>query len=277
MGAGGGRLGRRAHAQPAAGRGRLGRLLAHRRLHAQKAVAKAHGLGKNEELLGWLYVGGKPPRARAGPPQGRRRPRARLADAALTKPAGASARGRRRHGTVATTTDAGRPATIASSCSEARARRRRPQRVERDRRAELADDGAEPEQQHAGVLHERRRQEDVDDADRAAEVQPGLGREARGRARRRRRGCRRRSRGRPCRRRSSRGSRSAACRRAAAAARWSPAATRCRRPSGSGSTSIHSGMPLERVADQRDRRPPPAPAPRPRRGRMVTATTPAGP
>jgi nitroreductase len=31
-----------------------------------KAVAKAHGLGKNEELLGWLYVGGKPPRARAG-------------------------------------------------------------------------------------------------------------------------------------------------------------------------------------------------------------------
>ena len=31
-----------------------------------KAVAKMHGLGKNEELLGWLYVGGKPPRARAG-------------------------------------------------------------------------------------------------------------------------------------------------------------------------------------------------------------------
>ena len=25
-----------------------------------KAVAKAHGLHKNEELLGWLYVGGKP-------------------------------------------------------------------------------------------------------------------------------------------------------------------------------------------------------------------------
>lgn len=25
-----------------------------------KAVAKAHDLGKNEELLGWLYVGGKP-------------------------------------------------------------------------------------------------------------------------------------------------------------------------------------------------------------------------
>lgn len=25
-----------------------------------KAVAKAHGLGKNEKLLGWLYVGGKP-------------------------------------------------------------------------------------------------------------------------------------------------------------------------------------------------------------------------
>jgi nitroreductase len=29
-----------------------------------KAVAKAHGLEKNEELLGWLYVGGKPPRSR---------------------------------------------------------------------------------------------------------------------------------------------------------------------------------------------------------------------
>lgn len=28
-----------------------------------KAVAKAHGLKKNEELLGWLYVGGKPDRA----------------------------------------------------------------------------------------------------------------------------------------------------------------------------------------------------------------------
>lgn len=31
-----------------------------------KPVAKAHGLGKNEQLLGWLYVGGKPPRARVG-------------------------------------------------------------------------------------------------------------------------------------------------------------------------------------------------------------------
>jgi len=30
-----------------------------------KAVAKAHGLGKNEELLGWLYVGGKPSRKRS--------------------------------------------------------------------------------------------------------------------------------------------------------------------------------------------------------------------
>lgn len=30
-----------------------------------KAVAKAHGLTKNEELLGWLYVGGKPNRSRA--------------------------------------------------------------------------------------------------------------------------------------------------------------------------------------------------------------------
>lgn len=29
-----------------------------------KAVAKAHGLAENEELLGWLYVGGKPPRTR---------------------------------------------------------------------------------------------------------------------------------------------------------------------------------------------------------------------
>jgi nitroreductase len=31
-----------------------------------KAVAKAHGLEKNEELLGWLYVGGKPPTRRLG-------------------------------------------------------------------------------------------------------------------------------------------------------------------------------------------------------------------
>ncbi|MET0812993.1 MAG: nitroreductase family protein [Microbacterium sp.] len=29
-----------------------------------KAVAKAHGLGKDEALLGWLYVGGKPVRTR---------------------------------------------------------------------------------------------------------------------------------------------------------------------------------------------------------------------
>lgn len=31
------------------------------------AVAKAHGLGKNEELLGWLYIGGKPDTTRLGP------------------------------------------------------------------------------------------------------------------------------------------------------------------------------------------------------------------
>jgi nitroreductase len=31
-----------------------------------KPVAKAHGLGKNEVLLGWLYVGGKPAEARPG-------------------------------------------------------------------------------------------------------------------------------------------------------------------------------------------------------------------
>ncbi|GGH43770.1 nitroreductase family protein [Microbacterium album] len=29
-----------------------------------KAVAKAHGLARNERLLGWLYVGGKPERSR---------------------------------------------------------------------------------------------------------------------------------------------------------------------------------------------------------------------
>jgi nitroreductase len=34
-----------------------------------KAVARAHGLKKNEELLGWLYVGGKP-----GKSPGRRKP-----------------------------------------------------------------------------------------------------------------------------------------------------------------------------------------------------------
>ncbi|WP_047521488.1 nitroreductase family protein [Microbacterium sp. ZOR0019] len=31
-----------------------------------KAVAKVHGLGKDEELLGWLYVGGKPEGKKAG-------------------------------------------------------------------------------------------------------------------------------------------------------------------------------------------------------------------
>ncbi len=31
-----------------------------------KAVAKAHGLKKNEELLGWLYVGKKPANTRGG-------------------------------------------------------------------------------------------------------------------------------------------------------------------------------------------------------------------
>ena len=31
-----------------------------------KAVRKAHGLKKGEELLGWLYVGGKPGNARTG-------------------------------------------------------------------------------------------------------------------------------------------------------------------------------------------------------------------
>ncbi|QTV80017.1 nitroreductase family protein [Microbacterium sp. NIBRBAC000506063] len=35
-----------------------------------KKVAKAHGLQKNEALLGWLYVGGKP----AGKSAGRRKP-----------------------------------------------------------------------------------------------------------------------------------------------------------------------------------------------------------
>lgn len=35
-----------------------------------KAVAKAHGLKKSEELLGWLYVGGKPSRKSSGPRKG---------------------------------------------------------------------------------------------------------------------------------------------------------------------------------------------------------------
>ncbi|WP_370544993.1 nitroreductase family protein [Herbiconiux sp. VKM Ac-1786] len=36
-----------------------------------KAVKKAHRLGKNEELLGWLYVGGVPPRGRKPRGKGR--------------------------------------------------------------------------------------------------------------------------------------------------------------------------------------------------------------
>lgn len=39
-------------------------------LTRSKAVAEAHGLKKNEELLGWLYVGGKP----EGKDAGRRKP-----------------------------------------------------------------------------------------------------------------------------------------------------------------------------------------------------------
>lgn len=35
-----------------------------------KPVAKAHGLKKGEELLGWLYVGAKPPRTRSGSRKG---------------------------------------------------------------------------------------------------------------------------------------------------------------------------------------------------------------
>lgn len=35
--------------------------------HAEP-VARLHGLGENEKLLGWLYVGGKPDMARAGHP-----------------------------------------------------------------------------------------------------------------------------------------------------------------------------------------------------------------
>lgn len=31
-----------------------------------KKVAKAHGLAKNEKLMGWLYVGGKPERTKPG-------------------------------------------------------------------------------------------------------------------------------------------------------------------------------------------------------------------
>lgn len=53
-------------------------------LTRSKAVAKAHGLKKNEELLGWLYVGGKP----EGKSAGRRKPVD--AEALLTPMPGAS-------------------------------------------------------------------------------------------------------------------------------------------------------------------------------------------
>ncbi|MGP3534843.1 nitroreductase family protein [Microbacterium sp. RD1] len=56
-----------------------------------KAVAKAHGLGKNEALLGWLYVGGKPPTDRPG----RRKP-VEAADHLSRMPAG-----KKREGTKA--------------------------------------------------------------------------------------------------------------------------------------------------------------------------------
>ncbi len=63
-----------------------------------KAAAKAHGLKKNEELLGWLYVGGKPPRARIG------RRKAVDARAHLSRMPGKT-----KHRDDATTRDAGTP------------------------------------------------------------------------------------------------------------------------------------------------------------------------
>jgi nitroreductase len=55
-----------------------------------KAVAKAHGLAQDEALLGWLYVGGKPPGKRPGRRKGvdarhhlSRMPRSTKADGAV--------------------------------------------------------------------------------------------------------------------------------------------------------------------------------------------------
>ena len=99
-----------------------------------KAVAKAHGLGKDEELLGWLYVGGKPPRARLGTAQGASmRAHHVVADAARDvaarkrrqeSSASASAARLRRHGTAATATAASATTTIANSCTKPGADRR---------------------------------------------------------------------------------------------------------------------------------------------------------
>jgi nitroreductase len=36
-------------------------------LTRKKKVAKAHGLAKNEKLMGWLYVGGVPPKTKSAP------------------------------------------------------------------------------------------------------------------------------------------------------------------------------------------------------------------
>lgn len=44
----------------------MGRHLAHGPLHASQGRRQGHGLGKNEELLGWLYVGGKPEHKKRG-------------------------------------------------------------------------------------------------------------------------------------------------------------------------------------------------------------------
>jgi hypothetical protein len=171
-----------------------------------KAVAKAHGLTKDEELLGWLYVGGKPSGARPGRRKsvdprahlsrmpasakaadkdgGRRRPARRKTRRRADGPGGRQCR-RRRQGARATMTELAATTTINSSVPQP-GPASAGHGVEGERGGELADHDAEAEQQHAGVGDERRRQEDVDHPDHAAEVEPRLGRQCAARRRRRR-------------------------------------------------------------------------------------------
>ena len=141
LGAGGGRLGRRARAEPAAGRSRLGRHLAHRPLHAQQgrregctASARTRSCSagctsaasRRERASGGARPSTRGTTSRGCPPPSR--------DFAQPSRCSPSARSRR-HGTVATTTDSSATSDHRELLHEARARRRRPQRVEGERHA----------------------------------------------------------------------------------------------------------------------------------------------
>ena len=82
LGAGGGRLGRRARAEPAAGRSRLGRHLAHGPLHAQQGRRQGARPRQERGAARLAVRRRQAPASAPRPAQGRRRAAPRLADAA---------------------------------------------------------------------------------------------------------------------------------------------------------------------------------------------------